>query len=706
MNKLLILTLCWLFLTPICSHTSHVYGETPPGAASASSAEARRWTKQLYSSDPAIRSSAAISLLGLDSDKELQLLLDILSRSHPATRPDQSNGKTAASEDEVLISIIKAFGFRADDRATGPLIERLEDANPEVRESACEALASLNSSEAIQRMSANLLNPGSPRESRILLSQALGQTMGQEAVEPLITILKEAEDSELQQAALEALRYISQQSYGKNPSEWEDWWAANKNKTNEQWQKDTVAKLELANEELQEKNDALERELADKTLSLLQEAADNKDQKTVIEATKSEYPEVRVSAIKALTQLDTPETQSALIAALQNDSEGDVRVAATQGLGELGDESALEPLLYALNDEDVSVRENAARALANFNGDNVVEALAALLNSSSEPVVIAATEALGQIGNANAVIPISELLNNEKPQAREVAAIALGKIKDPQAVTPLINSLKDPEEKVRWYAADSLGSIGSSEGVDALVELLAKDSPRVRESAAAALGQIGDERAIEPLAQAMGDTDKRVAEQAANALLSIDIQSYEAMKYLADTFYDREDYLRASQILENQIARYSNSEAHKSTIHNRRLKLAIAYQHEKDWKKAAEQYEMLVYEHKLQDLVILQALVECLAELKQYNRILELYSQWMKEIPQHASKWWEGRLDVIYTLFENGNYEKIPRLVDEFQLEDPELGGARLSRQFIELAESSTGKPHAQRGREGTSIVP
>ncbi|MCP4365531.1 MAG: HEAT repeat domain-containing protein, partial [Planctomycetes bacterium] len=207
MNKLLILTLCWLFLTPLCSHTSHVYGETPPGAASASSAEVGRWTKQLYSSDPAIRSSAAISLLGLDSDKELQLLLDILSRTQPATRPDQSNGKTAASEDEVLVSIIKAFGFKADDRATGPLIERLEDPNPEVRESACEALASLNSSEAIQRMSANLLNPGSPRESRILLSRALGQRMGQGAVEPLITILKEeAEDSQLQQADMGPLR--------------------------------------------------------------------------------------------------------------------------------------------------------------------------------------------------------------------------------------------------------------------------------------------------------------------------------------------------------------------------------------------------------------------------------------------------------------------------------------------------------------------
>ncbi|HHT9133651.1 MAG TPA: HEAT repeat domain-containing protein [Candidatus Avalokitesvara rifleensis] len=706
MNKLLTLTLCWLFLTALGSHINPLLGEAPPETQSVSSTDIDRWTKQLYSSDPAIRSSAAISLLRTDNQKALEPLLNILNNSLVATVPPQKNDSTAVSNNEVLISVMKAFGFKGDDRAVGPIINLLQDENPDIRQNACEALGDLHSSKAIQKMSANLLNPGFPQEGRVLLAQALGKTMEQEAVGPLITALRETASVELQDTALEALRHISGKSYSKNPSDWEDWWAVNRHKTREEWLRDIVTKLGVTNKQLQEKNESVEKELAEKSLALLKKAVDNKDQKALVEALRSQYPEVRVAAAKALAQTDNPETVSALATALRNDREKDVRVAAAQSLGELGDESAAESLLRALNDENVSVRESAARALANFKGEDVVKSLTGLLNENTTPVAIAAAESLGQVGSAKAVEPLLELLNNKNAKVREVVAIALGKIKDPRAVPPLINSLKDPEERVR-YAADSLGSIGSSEGVEPLIELLSKGSPRLRESAATALGQIRDERALEALVHATEDADKRVAEQAADALLSVDMQSYEAMEYLADTFYDRTDYKRAIQILNKQISKFSTSETHKDKIRDRRLKLAIAYQQQKDWQQASEQYDMLVSEQKPKDLNLMVALIECLKELKQYTRMLEHYSVWIKEQPEHATVWWEGRLEIIYTLFEQGNHEKIQKLVDEFQLEDPELGGPRLKRQFLELAESSASKTaHAQMGRAATHILP
>jgi len=156
-----------------------------------------------------------------------------------------------------------------------------------------------------------------------------------------------------------------------------------------------------------------------------------------------------------------------------------------------------------------------------------------------------------------------------------------------------------------------------------------------------------------------------------------------------------------------QISKFSTSETHKDKIRDRRLKLAIAYQQQKDWQQASEQYDMLVSEQKPKDLNLMVALIECLKELKQYTRMLEHYSVWIKEQPEHATVWWEGRLEIIYTLFEQGNHEKIQKLVDEFQLEDPELGGPRLKRQFLELAESSASKTaHAQMGRAATHILP
>lgn len=705
MNKLITLALCLSIIALLDSHRNPVIGEVPPSAPSASPADIERWTKQLYSPDPTIRGSAAISLLSLDDPKAVRPLLNILNRQYETETLQQRDGTTSPSNTEVLISVIKVFGFKGDDRAVRALIELLQHDDPGVRQCACEALGKLHSTKAIQMMSANLLNPGYPKDSRSLIALALGRTMEQAAVEPLISVLKEARDDELLDAAVEALRYISKQSFGRNPSEWEDWWEANRYKTPEQWLRDIVVRLEEANKKLQEQVEALEKELAEKTMTLLGEAAEKRDQKALLEAMNSEYPEVRVSAAKALSRLHNPDTVPSLIKAL-TDHEEKVRAAAAKALGELGDESAVRPLLHALKDKSALVKENAARALANFKKTEVVESLVDLLTGSASQVVRAAAEALGQIGSVEAVEPLSKLLNSDEPKTREVAAIALGKIKDPSAVAPLINSLKDPEERVRWYAADSLGSIGSSEGIEPLIELLSKDSPRVRESAAIALGQIGDEKAIEPLVQAMEDPDKRVAEQAADALLSIDVQSYEALQYLADTFYARDDYSRASQILERQISKFSTSEAYKDKIQDSRLKLAIAYQQQKDWQKAATQYEVLLSQHNPKNLDIIGALVECLKELKQYDRLLELYAEWMKKIPEHATMWWEGRLDIVYILFEQGNYEKTRRLIDEFQLEDPELGGPRLKRQFLELAESSTGKTHAQRGMAETFIMP
>ncbi|MEE9199905.1 MAG: HEAT repeat domain-containing protein, partial [Candidatus Brocadiales bacterium] len=688
MNKLFTFTLLWFLLTAVGNYPSPLLAEVPTGTPSVPSVDIDKWAKQLFSADPATRSSAAISLLGADNQNALPPLINILNRTPIPAAPAEKNSKTPASEKEALISVIKAFGFKADDRAIGPLIELLQDDDPDITQSACETLGNLHSSEAIGRMSANLLNPGFPKHSRILLARALGQTMEQEAVEPLISVLRDTSDAELQDSTTKALRHISDKPYGKNPSEWEDWWAANQNKTREQWLRDVVTKLEVANEQLQEQNTAVEEELAEKSLALLKKAAENKDQKVIIEALGSGYPEVRTSAAKALSQLNNPDTVSALTASLLNDNEGDVRVAAAQSLGELGDENAVEPLLSALKDEDASVRESAARSLANFKGDNVAKSLIAVLEvDGPSSVTIAATDALGQIGSTEAVVPLSRLLSDKEAKIREVAAIALGKIKDPTAANPLINSLRDPEERVRWYAADSLGSIGSSEGVAPLIELLSEDSPRIRESAATALGQIGDERAIEPLVLAMEDADKRVAEEAAEALMSIDIKSYEGMEYLANTFYKHSDYNRASLILEKQINEFSASETHKDKLPGRRLRLAIAYQQQKDWQKASKQYEILLTEHKPQDMVVVVAFVECLKELKQYGRLLELYSRLMEEQPKYASQWWEGRLEVVYTLFEQGNYKKTQQLLDEFQLEDPELGGPRLKRQFVELAE-------------------
>src|SRR3972149_5328653 len=70
------------------------------------------WTEQVHSNDPTIRSSAAVSLLGLNLLEAQEPLVKILK--------DRKENK------DVQVSVIKAFGFTRDDRATDIIIELLD----------------------------------------------------------------------------------------------------------------------------------------------------------------------------------------------------------------------------------------------------------------------------------------------------------------------------------------------------------------------------------------------------------------------------------------------------------------------------------------------------------------------------------------------------------------------------------------------------
>jgi len=119
----------------------------------------------------------------------------------------------------------------------------------------------------------------------------------------------------------------------------------------------------------------------------------------------------------------------ALIKALKYLKSSDVRKGAAAGLGDLKDETAVDPLIEALKDEDKYVRKNAA-------------------------------EALGKIGDRRAVGPLIEALKDEDWFVQEKAAAALGKMGDRRAVDPLLRFIRDVKhEHFRETARAALHSI-------------------------------------------------------------------------------------------------------------------------------------------------------------------------------------------------------------------------------------------------------
>ncbi len=627
------------------------------------------WTEQLHSNDPTIRSSAAISLLGLNLLNAQEPLIRIL--------------KDSKEREDVKISVIKAFGFTRDDRATDVLIDLLDSDSVAIQAATAETLGELRTKDSVQKMSEAMLDPQRSMNVKIWLAKALGNTNDRDAVEPLIKMFA-IDNHALREAAEKSLEKITKLANGKDFEWWKEWWALNKSKTREQWLEDIVSKQEENTKQLDTKIEQLKLEVAQKSIKLLEVRPDKTDQKLLIEAMKSDYPEVRIFAAKELVKIKDPSVIDVLINAI-SDKQEEVRIEVIQALGEIGDERAVKPLISALSDKSLVVSEKAAKALGQLGKHEAVVPLISALNSNTNlSIICSIIDALGQIGDARAVEPLIAFLTNKESKIRECTAASLGKLRDARAVGSLITALNDEQERVRWYAADSLGKIGDPACVEALMKLLSDTSARVRESAVTAMGQIGNQQAIESMIKALKDVDKRVAEQAAEALVNIKKMNFDAMDMVATTFYTNKDYKRAEIVLERQISEYSNQPELQEKILQTKVKLAKTLFAIKDWQKAIGPYGEIVKRFPNDDALKTE-LIQCLKETKQYDRALEWYSVWMKETPQNNQLCWQGRLDIAKTLLEQERYGDVKNLIDGLKAEDLNLGGETFKSQFQEL---------------------
>ena len=118
-----------------------------------------------------------------------------------------------------------------------------------------------------------------------------------------------------------------------------------------------------------------------------------------------------------------------------NEIEKDVRRAATQGLGELADETTTDALIEVMNNDDnhVEIRRDASRALGKIGTDKAVEALVKKLTALHEAQItrgfrLDAIKALAEAKNANAVPVLELVVQDQDAEIHFQAAIALFEI--------------------------------------------------------------------------------------------------------------------------------------------------------------------------------------------------------------------------------------------------------------------------------------
>ncbi|RZB32933.1 MAG: hypothetical protein AEth_00279 [Candidatus Argoarchaeum ethanivorans] len=197
---------------------------------------------------------------------------------------------------------------------------------------------------------------------------------------------------------------------------------------------------------------------------------------------------------------------------LLNYNQYDVRDAAAEALGEIGNEKAVEPLIQALKKyhpfgSRLESRYEISEALGKI-GKPAVEPLIQVIKNKNIGFGVrnGAAFALGKIGNEKAVEPLIQVLIDESDRhnVRREVVLALGEIGNEKAVEPLIQVLRgryDFYKDIRNSAAIALGKIGNEKAVEPLIQVLIDESDRhnVRSAVACALAKIGDERAVKPL---------------------------------------------------------------------------------------------------------------------------------------------------------------------------------------------------------------
>jgi HEAT repeat protein len=228
---------------------------------------------------------------------------------------------------------------------------------------------------------------------------------------------------------------------------------------------------------------------------------------------RSENPEVRRRAAELLGRMgdhdDRDDIVSALVDASGDDADA-VAAAAIDALDRLG-QDALEALIGSLAGVELDGEADWVRA----------KAFVRALDAGVAELRMAAANALGELGEREAVPALIERFEDADPRVRARAARAAGEIGDQRAVDALSELLADPTAEVRREAAEALGRIGSRRALQALLGLYDDADERVRRIAVSAFGKFDTDRPVDALVAALGDEAATVRRTAVYSLIEL-----------------------------------------------------------------------------------------------------------------------------------------------------------------------------------------
>ena len=239
------------------------------------------------------------------------------------------------------------------------------------------------------------------------------------------------------------------------------------------------------------------REAAYESLGIL-DAADGIE--TLLGAFDDPHLGARQAAVLAAGRV-APEEGGDAIAALLDDPRPEMRFSAIWTLSHLGGGHE-ERIANGLGDPDEEVRVLATECLGELGAVSQVDKIAALLEDSSEAVRFAAATALAALGNALGAATLRAALG--RPDRAFPAAIGLGDLEDRASLDALQRLAKHRWRSpiLRAAAARGLVRLGDPAGAEVIRRLVRSWRIEARQYAVQLVGELGLTSLVPDLARA------------------------------------------------------------------------------------------------------------------------------------------------------------------------------------------------------------
>lgn len=396
--------------------------------------------------------------------------------------------------DQAAVTRAQAKIVEIGDDLSDPLISILRDENQQDKHLlVAETFSKMQAAGTLREYRANKVagvlgdavrNKNTPLETRLKITNMLGEFKAPTAVRPLISVLLSGED-ELREASQSALKKIGKISAPYLVAKRED------PDTGESHRAILEQALEKVSEGLVEslKSEVVEDRI--KVASLQGQIASTSARASAVSVIKDEDSRVRLEAVKAIAN-EPNEAEKNHLAEAASDAEGSVAIEAAAALGVAGDPRAVDILIKCLELSMPTHRMRAIEVLSDSKAEKAVSPLGkVMLGDSDVRVKRAAASALEKLGlDAAKEVWLKAIEDADQDgQVLLSCARALGKAGQEAGVKKLVALLDSMEGSVRIPALAALAEVGKP-AIPALLECLSEGSAARQASACIALGQM------------------------------------------------------------------------------------------------------------------------------------------------------------------------------------------------------------------------